>query len=129
MIETFKRSCDIVLQREFAGYRFIGHSISPIINQREGSEVQSALDTTDAFTALRGCNIHLKAALRYLSARENPDYRNSIKESISAIESITKIISGGSNDTMGAALDEIKGPIKLHQFMAIQVIAAEYVMH
>ena len=50
----------------------------------------------------------------YYADRESPDYRNSIKESISAVESISKVLSTGSRDTLGGALDKIKGKIKLH---------------
>jgi hypothetical protein len=52
--------------------------------------------------------------LTKISDRKNPDYRNSIKESISAIESVAKIISNNSKDSLGGALDKIKGKIKLH---------------
>jgi len=57
---------------------------------------------------------HLESALRKLSDRDNPDYRNSIKESISSIESIAKVISNNEKDSLAAALDKIKGKIKLH---------------
>ena len=56
----------------------------------------------------------LKSALAKLSDRLNPDYRNSIKESISALESLTKIISKNSKDSLGASLDKIKGKLKIH---------------
>jgi hypothetical protein len=35
-----------------------------------------------------------------LSDRENPDYRNSIKESISAVEAIVNLINGTDSDTL-----------------------------
>lgn len=41
--------------------------------------------------------------MRLLSNRENPDYKNSIKESISAVESICIIIAG-KGATLGDAL-------------------------
>ena len=49
-----------------------------------------------------------------LSDRLTPDYRNSIKESISALESIAKVISKNPKDSLGAALDKIKGKLKIH---------------
>ncbi len=62
---------------------------------------------------------------------KNPDYRNSIKESISAVESLAKVISNDAKDSLGGALDKIKGKIKLHpslerglnKFMAIPAMA------
>ncbi|MEY3444095.1 MAG: hypothetical protein RLZZ519_2376, partial [Bacteroidota bacterium] len=70
---------------------------------------------SNEFTSLQGCNIHLTAALRKLSDRENPDYRNSIKESISAVESIAKTISEEDSKSLKPALDKIKKPLGLHQ--------------
>ena len=103
-----------VFEREFAGYRFIQGNISPITNDIEIDEIKSALNSTKSYTALNVCNIHLEEALVKLSDRNNPDYRNSIKESISAIESLAKIISNDAKDSLGASLDKIKGKIKIH---------------
>ena len=51
-----------------------------------------------------------------LSDRKNPDYRNSIKESISAVETICKRISKNPKATLGDALNELvkNGKIKFH---------------
>lgn len=103
-----------VLERDFSGYRFIQGKISPVTNQEEISEITSALFSSKSFTALGGCNTHLQAALDKLSDRKNPDYRNSIKESVSAVESLAKIISNNAKDSLGASLDKIKGKIKIH---------------
>lgn len=43
-----------------------------------------------------------------------PDYRNSIKESISAVESLAQIISGDKKAELGKALKIIKDKIGLH---------------
>lgn len=114
-INRFKEFCNGIFEREFAGYRFVDDCIAPITNQSEVSEIESAIHQTGKFSAFKGANIHLQDSLEKLSDKKNPDYRNSIKESISAIESIAKTISNGDKDSLGAALDKIKGKIKLHQ--------------
>lgn len=43
-----------------------------------------------------------------LSDKKKPDYRNSIKESISAVESLAKIITKNDKTTLGQALKEIE---------------------
>lgn len=111
--ELFERFNDI-LEREFAGYRFIEDNLSPITNQTEIKEIEEALSLSGNFTLLKGSNTHLREALSKLSDRQNPDYRNSIKESICAIESIAKIISENAKDSLGASLDKIKGKLKIH---------------
>jgi hypothetical protein len=105
---------NVVLEREFSAFRFIQGKISPITNEEEIGEINTALTSTKSFTALSGCNIHLHSALTKLSDRKNPDYRNSIKESISAIESLAKVISNHAKDSLSASLDRIKGKIKIH---------------
>lgn len=110
----FINFCNVVLEREFAGYRFINGKIAPITNTYEIEEIENAITHSESFTSLNGVNIHLKSALSKISDRVNPDYRNSIKESISAVESVSKAISKNNKDSLGAALDKIKGKINLH---------------
>nr|MBC7611566.1 hypothetical protein [Pseudopedobacter sp.] len=112
--DKIEEKFNTVLEREFSGFRFIKGIIVPITNKEEIGEITSVLKITSSFTALSGCNIHLENALDKLSDRKNPDYRNSIKESVSAIESVAKIISNNAKDSLGASLDKIKGKIKIH---------------
>jgi hypothetical protein len=49
-----------------------------------------------------------------LSNREQPDYRNSIKESISAVESLARIMTNNHKATLGDALKIIERSGKLH---------------
>ena len=49
-----------------------------------------------------------------LSEKEKPDYRNSIKESISAVESLCKKISENDKATLGAALTTLEKRGILH---------------
>ena len=110
----FKEFCNQIFEREFSGYRFIDNQISPITNENEIEAIENAIQQTGHLTSLKGANIHLESALEKLSNKKSPDYRNSIKESISAVESIAKVISGNTKDSLGAALDKIKGKIKMH---------------
>lgn len=112
--ESFKNFCNDILEKEFSGYRFIDYKISPVTNEIEINEIENSINQSGNFTSLRGANIHLKSALEKLSDKKSPDYRNSIKESISAIESVAKVISGNEKDSLGGAIDKIKGKIKIH---------------
>jgi len=114
-ISVYIQNCNSIFEREFSAYRFIDGLITPISNKEEIEVIKKSIDVTKQYTGLKGSNIHLHAALEKLSNRKKPDYRNSIKESISAVESVAKAISGNEKDSLGAALDKIKGKIKLHQ--------------
>ena len=107
----FKRFCNEVLERELSAYRFVGNEIAPITSKEEISEIEEALEIS---TPLKGVHIHLKSALDKLSDRKNPDYRNSIKESISAIEAICKLIVKNKKAKLGQALKEIEKKAEIH---------------
>lgn len=99
-----------IFEREFVGYRFVGNIITPITDEIEVSEIKNGLEVE-----FNGCRSHIQKALGFLSDRENPDYKNSIKESISAVESICTIIINEPNKTLGEAIKafEKKG-LKIH---------------
>jgi hypothetical protein len=112
--DRFKEFCNTILEKENSGYRFIDDNLAPITNSTEINEIEEAINKSGHFTALSGANIHLKNSLDKISDKINPDYRNSIKESISAVESVAKKISDNKNDTLSGALDKIKGKTKIH---------------
>ena len=98
------------LERESSGYRLIENKIVQITGEEEVSEIDEAISTAK----FKEVQIHLKTALDYLSNRDKQDYRNSIKESISAVESICTLISGNEKATLGEALHLIESKYKLH---------------
>ena len=104
--------CNEILKREMSGYRFVGTTITPITSGEEIAEIEEALQVPKA---LEPVAIHLKSALDKFSDRQSPDYRNSIKESISAVEAICRLIAG-SGATLGKAIGEIRrqGKVDLH---------------
>ena len=101
-----------VLERELSGYRFIGGNFSPITNQLEIESIESALNGQETLKSTRA---HLQLALEMLSSRSSPDYRNSIKESISAVEAMARDITGNPRATLGNALTEIEKSGHMHQ--------------
>src|SRR5690554_4713794 len=108
----FAETCNIVLKKEMSGYRIIYDCVVPITSEEEIVAIEEAFSVSSKMKPVRE---HLKTALEYLSDRNNPVYRNSIKESISAVESICQIITGDKNATLGVALKRIKDEHRLHQ--------------
>jgi len=108
---NFVVHCNHALKREKAGYRIINGEIVQITAEEEIAEIEEAIQVS---TKLKPVNTHLSSALSLLANRENPDYRNSIKESISAIESLASIITGEEKTTLGKALSIIEDKYKLH---------------
>ena len=92
-----------VLEETFAGYRFIDGICVPVTDQEEIAAIQEAIESP-----FEGVRKHLKTALQHMSDRENPDYRNSIKESISSVESLGKVLTKNNNATLGESLAELE---------------------
>ncbi|MGJ4804117.1 AbiJ-NTD4 domain-containing protein [Luteimonas sp. SDU82] len=103
--------CNEVLGREVSGYRLVDDKITPITSPIELGEIEDSLANTAGNI---GANTHLRRALELLSDRSNPDYRNSIKESISAVESVVQAIAGDSSATLGTALKAISEQVPMH---------------
>lgn len=94
-----------VLEEEKSGYRIINNEICPITNEEEITAVTHA--ASNSFDTVR---THIQKALSLYSNRQNPDYENSIKESITAVESLCSIITGvtGSQATLGKTIKHLK---------------------
>lgn len=102
--------CNKALEREKSGYRFIDDVIAPIIDSNEIEALEEAATSKN----LPGARQHIQQALRLLADRASPDYRNSIKESISAVESSVRYISGDPSANLGQALSKLAKSKPLH---------------
>lgn len=115
--EKFKDACNEILKIENAGYRFVGDNIMQITSEEEIAEIELAMSHEVSFGTV---STHIKSALEFLTDKkvsDNSKYRNSIKESISAVESMCKLITGDERGTLGQMLDKIEkdGLIDLHK--------------
>lgn len=99
-----------VLEKELAGYRFIGGVFSEITDKEEVQMLSETIADSD----FPSVSAHLERALTLLSNRKSPDYRNSIKESISAVESMAKIIAHTPKASLGDALKVLESKGELH---------------
>ena len=93
-------------------YRFVDKIIVPISDQNEITEIEEVLECR--YAVVRN---HISKANILLADRENPDYENSIKESISAVEAICEILTGikGKEATLGNMLKKLeKNGIIIH---------------
>lgn len=102
-----------IFEEELSGYRFVGGELVPISSQAEVSAIESALSTTSA-TGLAGAHAHIAGALQLLAKRPDPDYRNSIKESISAVEALAKQLGTSDSQGLAGALTELAKKVPLH---------------
>lgn len=107
---------NLILEQEKSGYRLLNDKFVNIINSEEIDEVSKAMDSP--YQSVRK---HINKALLLYADRKKPDYENSIKESISAVESLCCIITGasGAQATLGNTLKKLEseGGVVIHSAM------------
>ena len=94
-----------LFEQEKSGYRVVNCAVEPITNRQEIEIIEVASNSL-----YRSVNEHLQKALELYGDRKNPDYENSIKESISAVEAMCCIITGmsGTQATLGNSLKKLE---------------------
>lgn len=83
------------------GYRIIDYMITPIVDRIDVSCIEQAMKESRDNVC-----VHIENALALYAKRPDPDYRNSIKESISAVECLAREITGES--TLDRAFPKLK---------------------
>lgn len=109
--KAFRESCNEVLEQEGSAYRFIRGVIVQITGEEEIAAIEDAQRIPDA---LRPVKEHLSQALHLLADRKEPDFRNSIKESISAVEALAALLNGKSRSNFADDLKGLEGKLRLH---------------
>lgn len=99
----FTDAANWVLERELAAYRITGTQLVEITDENELAAIEEALSDQGGMP-FGPARDHLARASGLVFDRKAPDYRNSIKESISAVEATAKIITGDEKATLGLAL-------------------------
>lgn len=98
---SFTSLINHILERNRVGYRFVNNQIVPITDPNEIKAIQEATETSP----YKEVKIHLTSALKFFSDKKKPDFRNSIKESISAVEVFCRKITNES--TLDRALKKL----------------------
>ena len=76
----FTDVCNSYLERENSAYRFVEDQLTEITSEEEVRSIEDAIAASSPFP---GVKEHLTTALSLMSDRRTPDFRNSIKESMS----------------------------------------------
>jgi hypothetical protein len=97
------------LEEERSAFRLVGDIIAPITSSEQREAIAKATSTSPL-----PVNRHLTKALALLSDKKSPDYANSMKESISAVEAVCKIIADDENADLTSALRIVEKRVPLH---------------
>lgn len=91
------------MQSENSAYRIVDDEVVEITDEHEIEAIESALDK-----GIKASRSHLSRALDLLSDRKQPDYRNSIKESVSAVEAACQVLARIPKATLGDCIRVLK---------------------
>ena len=107
MPDQFTGWCNLIFREEKTAFRFVKNLVTPITNEEERMAIGEAAGTDVAGT-------HIVQAITLYSDRAAPDYRNSIKESVSAVEAAyRRLTEEGHKDIKSAVAAMEKRGIKL----------------
>lgn len=108
--DDFVEACNAVLQQELAGYRFVDRELIPVGTKEELAAIEQARTDAGPYAPIRE---HLRQAASLLADRRSPDFRNSIKESISAVEAACGVVTR-TRTTLGECLGLLGDRVSLH---------------
>lgn len=100
-----------------SGYILNNNQFIPITNENELKEIEIVKNNTILY-GLENIAKHLDSAILLISQKPKPDFRNSIKESISMVEVISRIIEPNEN-TLGKALNKLSKKEKINETLKL----------
>lgn len=109
--DLFEDSCNEVLETEMSAFRMRRGELVKLTDEQELECIDAAIDGAPNGDL---AGTHISHALSMLSDRETPDFRNSIKESISAVEAVARVLTGQPKVTLGEALKGLREATGVH---------------
>ena len=88
-----------ILESKGCAYRFIAERLVPLTNTAEATEVARGAESS-----IPAVGVHIREALRLLAPNVGASPRDSIKESISAVEAALKHLTGSASATLTEGL-------------------------
>ncbi|MDO4400805.1 MAG: hypothetical protein Q4D27_07655 [Coriobacteriia bacterium] len=113
--DSFEESVNEALEENASAYRLISGCVVPIADDCELQSVEESLGLAAGFLE---ASRHMENALELLSHRPNPDYANSVKESISAVEAACRVVAGNEKAVLSDALKKLRADGRVHPALA-----------
>jgi hypothetical protein len=101
-LSSLESQLNEVFKVDYVGYRFIHGQIVEITDPNQIKAIEQALNSQ------RDSATHIEKALSFISLKPKPDYQNSIKESITGVESACNQLLGDHPEELSRALKEFE---------------------
>ena len=110
MLALSQETIDDLFAGMCVGYRFVNGVLCRVVGEEEIKAIESAINESPDAVAEQ-----LNKALLAFADREHPNYANSVKEAISAVESQCCILTGDPKASLGEALKKLESTgVKIH---------------
>jgi len=103
-----------ILESKLSAYRFVGKGFIAITDTRELEEIGSAITTAEE-KRFSGVAKHLQKAAGFLGPAEKSDFENSVKESISAVESLVLSLTGEKRGKFEKPIRDLTTRLNIHR--------------
>lgn len=109
-LDTWYDVVDDLFETEYIGYRFLNNQICRITSKTEIESIKNAFSTP-----YDKVNEHISKAISLIKENGIRDYKNSIKECVSALECLLNIKLNTNDLSLGKAIDEYAKKTDIHQ--------------
>lgn len=113
---TYYDDFNKLFEEEYVGYRFVNGIIVKITNKEEIKEISKAAESP-----YQSVNDHLHKAIGFIGVIKNADFKNSIKESVTALEDLCSILSK-DNSVLSETITKIFKEKNIHQALKDAVL-------
>jgi len=100
------------LETHRSAYRLVSGKVVEVTDKASVEAIEKAIAATEPYPGVRA---HLQAAVACLAKRPKADYANSMKEAISAVETLVRLIVNKPTATLGDALKDLRKYLPVHQ--------------
>jgi AbiJ-like protein len=111
-----QKAANRILERELSAFRFVNGQLTRLTGAVEVRAIENASHAATA-AGLDGVREHLDEAVRQLGRRPEPNYRNAIKEAISAVESAVSGMAGLTKPDLDGAIRLLREKGLVHSAM------------
>lgn len=105
-----------LFENEYVGYRFVNSLIVKITNEKEIESIVNA-----SSTPFRKINESISKAISFISVNGKHDYKNAIKESVSAVEQLMNILLNTNGLTLPNSLEQYSHKITIDEHLKTSI--------
>ena len=115
--ERLTNLLNTVFREEMVQFQIIDGLVVPDPGEIESDAIQAALNSP-----LKVVHDHIRRSLEFLANKPSADHRNSIRESMAAVEALCKTIANDRSADLGDALKELEKMVQFHPCLKLSLV-------